>query len=276
MAKAKGGISGFAVGRKDVFTVPVDVLKEEPNFNCRLEYNGIEEFAQYVFKNGVMGLPPMKVYAKHGDPDGLYISEGHRRIRAVRRAIEMGAEIKGVLVMNDPGNEEDRTFNLISSNQGNPLTKIEQGLVFMRLVGYGWNQAQISERVGMSPAFISQAITLARAPKKIQDLITQGAVKDSTVLDAVTGADDEAQAYEVLVKSIEDSNNNGEGNRGVSRRVKAAVGKVSASGRIKLLNEMIEEQSLVLKDSPKYQAVKEVYAFLNGEKTVDELIAALK
>lgn len=276
MRKAKGGISGFAIGRKDVFTVPVDVLKEEPDFNCRLEYHGIEEFAHYVLKNGVMGLPPMKVYKKHDDPDGLYISEGHRRIRAVRRAIEMGAEIKGVLVMNDPGNEEDRTFNLISSNQGNPLTKIEQGLVFLRLIGYGWNQAQISERVGMSPAFISQAITLARAPKKIQDLITQGVVKDSTVLEAVTGANDEAQAYEMLIKSIEDSNNNGEGTRGVSRRVKAAIGKVSASGRIKLLNELIEEHSAVLKDNPKYQVIKEVCEFLNGRKTVDELLAVLK
>lgn len=276
MEKArKGGLKGFAVGRKDVFTVPLSVIKEEPDFNCRQKYEEIEEFAQYILKNGVMGLPPMRVYVKPNDPDGLYISQGHRRIRAMRMAVELGADIQGALVMNDHGTTEDRTFDLISSNEGYPLTKIEKGHVFLRLIGYGYNQSEIAQRTGKSAAFVSQAITLARAPKKIQELVLSGAIPDSTVYQAVTGADDEAHAYDVLLKSIEGANNNGEGRRGVSKRVGEALGKVSPSGRIKLLNEMIEEQSLILKDNPKYEVVKEVFSFLKGEKTMDELISII-
>lgn len=263
-----------AVGRKDVFMVPESFLNEEPGFNARLEYTEIPEFALYIKENGVNELPPLQVYKKKdaaGD-EHLYISKGHRRIRAIRMAIsEHGCDIKGVPCMFDDGNEESRTFGLVTENTQVPLTSLEQGLVFNRLIGYGYTQVDIATKIGKSQPYVHKCLTLAKTPKKVQDLLMTGVVDDSTVYEAATGATDPDSIYDILMKSLEV----GGGKRGgVRAAVQKAVGKKTLAGQAKSLGEWVEENSIVLKDDPRYQAVVWSLNFItakNPDFTLDGL-----
>lgn len=267
-------LKDIAANRKDMFFIDPRLLKEMPGFNVRLDYD-LDELSASILENGVK--VPLQVFV---EGETLYVKDGHRRLRAVMALIEAGADIKAVPCITTKGEtQEERIFDLITTNSGKALSKLEHGIAFIRLVNFGYTQNDIAQKIAKSAAYVSQAIILARAPKKVQDLIISGAVPDTTVYNAVSGAktdEDRDKAYDILVESIEKAKVEGKGSRGVSRHVASAVGKVSPAARVKLLNEMIEEQSLLLKDSPKYAAAKEVFAFLKGEKTMDELIAALK
>jgi ParB/RepB/Spo0J family partition protein len=266
-------MKAIAVGRKDVFMVPESYLKEEDGFNARLQYTEIPEFALYIKANGVNELPPLMVYKKKdaaGD-EGLYISKGHRRIRAIRMAInEHGCDIKGVPCMFDAGNEESRTFGLITENTQVPLTNLEQGLVFHRLIGYGYTQVDIAEKIGKSQPFVHKCITLAKMPKKVQDLLAANVVDDSTVYDAAKGAEPEA-VYDILMKSLEVG---GTARGGVRAAVHKAVGKKTLAAQAKTLGEWVEENSVILKEDSRYQAVAWAYNFVtakNNDFTLDGL-----
>lgn len=280
---AKGlGLREMAVGRKDVFLVPPHLLNEEENFNARKEYTGIEEFADFIRENGVLALPPLYVYRKG---DKWYISDGHRRIRAVRIVESEGIDVRGVPCMNDPLNEEDRTLALVTRNSGTPLTKMEQGDVFQRMVNFGYTNTEIAKKIGKSLPYVGQCLALATAPKKVQELLIAGVVNDTTVLTALGSVEDVSMAYEVIMDGVEAAKNtvvvNGNGGNGdvpnvtqrdVSRAVRTRVGKETVSTRMKNLGEWIEEQSLMLKDNARYDAIKDVYSFLRGEITVDDLV----
>jgi len=266
-------MKAIATGRKDVFMVPETYLNEEAGFNARLEYTEIPEFAAYIKENGVNELPPLMVYKKKdaaGD-EKLYISKGHRRIRAIRMAIaEHGCDIKGVPCMFDGGNEEARTFGLITENTQVPLTNLEQGLVFSRLIGYGYTQVDIATKIGKSQPFVHKCLTLAKMPKKVQDLLTSKVVDDSTVYEAATNADPDS-VYDILMKSLEIG---GAKRGGVRAAVQKAVGKKTLAGQAKTLGEWVEENSVMLKDDPRYQAVTWAYNFVtakNGDFTLDGL-----
>lgn len=267
----KGGLKEYAVGRKDVFLVPPDLLNEEPGFNARLEYTGIEEFADFICENGVLALSPLRVYRKE---ENLFISDGHRRIRGVRLAQTRGIEVKGVPCMNDPGNEESRTFGLITNNAGAPLTKLEQGMVCIRLTGFGYTQTEIAKKIGKSLAYVNQCIALGTAPKKVQDFLVSGVVNDSTVLTMLGNVEDPAQIYDIIVQSVEDVKScGGNGNqRDVAHAVRNRLGKETVSTRIKKLDGWIEENSIVLKADPKYRMICSVRSFLSGQSALEDLL----
>lgn len=292
------GLKAVAVKRSDVFIVPIDELHEEPGFNARLNYEGIQEFADFIRENGVLALPPLFVYTKQGR---IYISDGHRRIRAVRLVSEEGVEIKGIPCQNDPLNEEERTLAMITRNSGAPLTKLEQGMVFLRMLRFGWQQNQIAKKVAKSPAYVNQCIALANAPQKVQDLLTTRVVNDSTVLTMLGNVEDPEQIYDIIIESVNEVKANmaqeapvlSTGDpatdadvpipvvadppvevvqRNIARVVRNKIGKETVASRMKILDSWIQENELLYKNNQRYNVVRDVYAFLKGEKTWDEIV----
>ncbi len=107
-------------------------------------------------------------------------------------------------------------------------------------------------------------------PKKVQDLLTSKVVDDSTVYEAATNADPDS-VYDILMKSLEIG---GAKRGGVRAAVQKAVGKKTLAGQAKTLGEWVEENSVMLKDDPRYQAVTWAYNFVtakNGDFTLDGL-----
>ena len=96
----------------------------------------IDMLAKSIAEIGVK--KPLVVYWEDGK---AYVSDGHCRLMAAIRAIEVyKAEIKTVPVVTDDryANEADRIFGQIVHNQGKPFSQLEQAKVFKKLVDLGW------------------------------------------------------------------------------------------------------------------------------------------
>jgi|WetSurMetagenome_2_1015567.scaffolds.fasta_scaffold10977_5 ParB family transcriptional regulator, chromosome partitioning protein len=149
-----------------------------PGFNSRAvddpaNRQHIEELAGSIAQLGVR--QPLTVFI---EDDKVFVSDGHCRLAATLLAIERGADIKTVPVLQEPrgANEADRVFSQIVRNSGKPLTAFEQGAVYKRLVGFGWTVAQIAEKSGKSISHINQALDFQEAPDEVHKLVTSGQI----------------------------------------------------------------------------------------------------
>lgn len=110
--------------------------------------------------------------------------DGESRLRAVKQAIKEGAEIKSVPVIAEARHvsEEDRIASLLSRNTGKPLNMIERGEVFARLKNFGWTDADIATKTGITGAHVANILTLHSAPLAIKTMVTQAQVSATTAL----------------------------------------------------------------------------------------------
>lgn len=153
------------------------LLKVEEGYNIRENLN-LEELKAQIRENGVT-----KVMSVRQDGDNLFIVEGHRRHAACLELISEGVEIVGVPVRAVRLSNEERVVDLIISNDGMPLKMHEQGAAYLRLEAFGWTVDKIAQKVGKTPAHISNCLKLARMPKEVRDQINAGMLSPSIALD---------------------------------------------------------------------------------------------
>ena len=276
-ATAATGIKAIASGRKDIYRIDPRLLNIEDGFNARIDYSGGEELREFIRQNGVPGI--YKIYTKN---EKYYIKDGHRRQREVLALIEEGLEIKTVDCVHEKETDEERVFGLLSSNEGKPFSQREKGIIYLRLMNYGWSQTEIAAKIGKSQSLVSNAILLARAPKKVQKLMDSNLVPDSTVLSAMVALKEIPDAtddtlVEIITKSAAEAKEVGEGRSGAARRVRERVGRpmITPATRVKELGQFVEENSIVLKDNDRYKGVQSVYAFMKGDITIADLLARI-
>lgn len=273
-ATATTGIKAIASGRKDIYRIDPRLLNIEDGFNARIDYSGGEELREFIRQNGVPGV--YKIYTKN---EKLFIKDGHRRQREVLILITEGVEIKTVDCLHEKETDEERVFGLLSSNEGKPFSQREKGIIYLRLMNYGWSQVEIAAKIGKSQSHVSNCILLARAPKKVQALMDSNTVPDSTVIAAMISLKDipnsnDDTLVEIITKAASEAKEVGEGSRGVSKRVRERIGRptITPATRVKELGRFVEENSIVLKDNNRYKGVQSVYAYMKGEITIDELL----
>lgn len=173
------GIKDIAVGRSDVFRIPVEDILIKEGWNVRdmtlpENIDHVEELAKSIAEVGQK--EPIKVYL---EGDKVYVSNGHSRRLAVDIARKKyKADIKSMLCMVEAKNENeaDRTFTMIVSNQGKPLTPLEMGAVFKRLVEFGWTEKEIASKAGFSGQRVRDLLQLQGASPEIQKMIKTGKV----------------------------------------------------------------------------------------------------
>lgn len=194
-----------------------DLLKIDPRaidiqegFNARIDYGDIESLCNSIIENGVE--VPIKVYRNPEQKGRYIIVDGHRRYRATMMAIQSGVDIAYVpaRLSERSSNQESRLFDMIITNDGKSLSTYEQGVVYNRLLGYGYNQSEVAKKVGKSAALVGSAIRLATAPKVIQDYITQDMISSSLasqILRDTPNEVDQIRAIRTAVKSAEEKTN---------------------------------------------------------------------
>lgn len=113
----------------------------------------------------------------------VYLVDGECRLTACLELIEAGTPIDSVpTVQVKAGNEAERLIIAMTANTGKPLSKWESGGGFQRLIGYGWDEAKIAQRLGYSLRFIKEALELADAPEAVKHLLSEQAVTPSLAL----------------------------------------------------------------------------------------------
>ncbi|CAM6054485.1 unnamed protein product [Sphagnum tenellum] len=201
--KKAGTLRILASGRGDVLNVNPYLLTIKENWNSR-EANDpanlahIDSLARSFVEIGVQ--VPLAVVV---EGDKVVVTDGHCRLLGVFRAIEVyGAEIRSVKVITESrfATEADRVLSQIVRNSGKPLTVLEQGTVFVKLVNLGWSPKQIADKAGVGVVRITQILDLmAGANDGIKALVSSGKISPTTAALALKTHDGDADAAEAAL-----------------------------------------------------------------------------
>jgi ParB/RepB/Spo0J family partition protein len=182
----KMAIKDIAKGRSDLYKVDPAIIQMKDDWNSRDAADPANKDHIAMLKASIKEMGVKKPLVCYQEKDGIvYVTDGHCRLTAVRELIAEGVEIKLVPVMVEDklSNEADRIFSQIVHNAGKPLTVIEQGRVFKRLIALGWDQTGIATKAGITQSRVSQVLKLQTLPEKLQRYIVDGKVAATLVLE---------------------------------------------------------------------------------------------
>lgn len=144
-------------GRQDI---PIDLIDDNP-WQPRQDYDGIDELAADIQRNGLLQIPAGRRMAN----GRVQLQYGHRRLRAVRALgwPTMPVDIQPVVSDNDMA---IRAW--VENHNRQDFTPLDQARYFKRLQDDGWTQQQIADKLGLARPTISNAIRLLKLPEHLQ------------------------------------------------------------------------------------------------------------
>ena len=198
------------ITKMTAFMLDPRLIKVEPGFNARpLDEEHVEEFVVSIIAGGY--IPPMAVKVIDGEPT---VRDGHHRLEAYMRAIAKGADIKSVQVVEFTGNDADAVALLVTSAGGMPLTPLQRGVQYKKLVKFGWTNQQIAEVSGKSVQHVTDMLLLANSNNDVQQLVSSGQV-----------------AAHVALKTVRNEG------AGAGKKLKEQLAKAQSGGARKLTNK---------------------------------------
>lgn len=178
---AEKKIHGDSVSKVTSFAVDPRLLEVEEGFNARpLNAEHVAEMS-LAWRNGAV-FPPLEVRVDDGH---ILIVDGHHRHAAALDAIEKGAEIKSIDVRQFRGNDADRVAHMITSAGGLPLTPLQLGVQYRKLMGFGWTEKQIAGRLGKSQQHVKDMVILAEANSDVHQAVNAGEVSGTIAVGIV-------------------------------------------------------------------------------------------
>lgn len=205
-----------SVSKVTSFAVDPRSLEVEEGFNARPL--NLEHVAQMslAYRNGAV-FPPLEVRVDDGR---ILIVDGHHRHAAALDAISTGADVKALDCRQFRGGDADRVAHMITSAGGLPLTPLQLGIQLRKLIGFGWSEKQIADRIGKSVEHVKNTILLAEANSDVHKAVNAGEVSSTTAA--------------ALVKK--------HGSK-AGKVIQEGVAKAKASGKTKATPKMFAESS---------------------------------
>lgn len=156
-------------------------IKIRPSFNPRSVFD-IAELTESVRCNGI--VVPLRVKRIN---DSYELIDGERRLRACSALLEQGVEIKTVPVILEKNNlnEADCLLTALITNQGEPLSPLDEAYAYRRLLRYGWTQVELSQRVGKSQGHVSNRLMLLEAEPEVLNGVSNGEIGITETLQAI-------------------------------------------------------------------------------------------
>jgi|SRR6267378_265942 len=163
------------------FKIDPRIIEIEEGFNARpLDKDHIEEF-KVSYKTGAV-LPPVFVRVEEGR---IILIDGHHRVAALMKLIADGEDIVSIDAIQFRGNDADRVAHMLTSAQGLPLTPLQMGSAYKRLVNFGWGVKEISARVGKTYTHVSEMLKLTEANSDVRGMVERKEVAAHTALKLV-------------------------------------------------------------------------------------------
>lgn len=147
--------------------------------------DSIEEDAQFTLVNGIENMPHLKVEPR--EEGGVWAVDGHRRPLIVRRAIELGADLKSkdgnvwLPVKPFKGSATDRHLETLNSQRQLGLKPIEV-MRKVRELAAGvegeppLSATEISKRTGYLRQYVDQLLTLSDGDPEVHEMVSDGKV----------------------------------------------------------------------------------------------------
>lgn len=261
--------------KSDLYSVAPHLLMEEDGFNTRGMYcddyyelpevkAGIRLLAEAYTRGDY--VPPIIVKVRDGN---VYVREGHRRRRAILMAIEEGAEIRKVQVLEHKGDEAEQSLLIATSNDGLPLTPLERAVIYGRLSKWGWSDQEIATRVGRTVTHVRNGLQLLELPLDLKKMIQAGEVSATYAAELYGEHGD--NTIDVL-RSAQDQTGSG----GDEKPKKVTRKKVQPSGPKlgkRVVDAMHKSVSTLTNRLDSIKVQGETYVLTLTKDEVDELVA---
>lgn len=192
--------------RADLLNIDPRNIIVESDFNSRTDFGDIEGLMHSILNN--TQIEPITVTKVRGE-EKYILTDGERRLRAIRLAIEKGYEVPFIKAVIGSANLEDRIFAMVvTGTDKKPLNLLEQAEAYKKLVGLGYKVKEIATRVGKSEVNIYGLLNLAEAPKRVKNAIIDEEISTNTVMQLmkkVKTADDLLRVVEEAVNASKQS-----------------------------------------------------------------------
>jgi ParB/RepB/Spo0J family partition protein len=264
--------------RKDLLMVDPRLIVAIENDNIREDYGNIEELSESIIENGV------KVALRgYRDGENFIVTDGFRRSRAIKLALEKGIEIARVPFLLEPKGytKEQRILDMFIMNDGKRLTPLEEGKLFLKLENdYGFTRKEIAKKTGRTEGHISQMIQLQDAPQEAKEAIKDGKISASTVRKVVANTKNQEEAKEAVSKAIEKAQSEGK-KKATESDVDTSLIKPNNIGGnkdvklLKLKDLLIESSSRGI-NTERLDTAQMIYEFLSNRMLTESMIQYLE
>jgi len=172
--------------RAETFRIDPKLVILEKGFNLRTEGEDLDlhiDRLYHAMKAGAF-IPPVDVQVINGR---VIARDGHCRQRA---AVRLRKEMPDYTLecRQLRGDATDAVLHMLGTGSGSkPLSPLEQGRGFLRLVKMGLTSPQIAEKLGISRVTVDNGLTLAEAPLEVQEAIAKGEVSSTAAREALKG-----------------------------------------------------------------------------------------
>lgn len=191
------------VSKVTSFAVSPHALEVEEGFNARpLNMAHVAEMS-LAWRSGAV-FPPLEVRVEDGR---ILIVDGHHRYAAALDAISKGADIKSVDVRQFRGNDADRVAHMITSAGGLPLTPLQLGIQYRKLIGFGWTEKQVAARVGKSVEHVKNMVLLGEANSDVHQAVNAGEISGTAAVAMVK--EHGSKAGKVIQASLQEARADG-------------------------------------------------------------------
>lgn len=172
---AESKVHDAGVSKATTFNVRPDLVEVEPGFNRPISRENVEQFKTAIRAGAT--IPPIYVSV---DAGRIVMTDGEHRLIAVKELIAEGMEIPSMAAIQFRGSDADRIAHLLTSAQGKPLTPLESGLQYLKLLRLNWAVKTIADRIGRSVTHVNECILLAESNTDVQDHVRAGDVSGTT------------------------------------------------------------------------------------------------
>lgn len=181
--------SGGEIKRGNKFMVPPGMISIQEGFNVRSAFNPeyweSDEAVQHIesfchsYTEGKF-VPPIVVQVRDGN---CLVRDGEHRYRGLMLAIERGAQIQTIEVVEISGDELDELDTLYNSNNGKQWGVIGRAVIMKRYSSYGLTNAEIAIRLKVSEGTVSNYLMVMQMPLEMKRRISDGSLKLSVALE---------------------------------------------------------------------------------------------
>lgn len=217
----KTALTSIAHVKGSAINVDIDKLHFQEDFNPRIKdadhYAHIRTIADSIKSEGFYADKPLAgIVGFVGKRAVIFITDGRCRLEATHLAISEGAPIDDlpVVLKDRTTTREDLTVALVRSNSGKKFKPLELAVIVKRLFKFGWPAQMIADRLGFTPEYVNQLLTIAGAPSTIRQMIQDGEVPAAVAIQTLRTHGDEAAT--VLVQAVKAAKSNGQS--GITRK----------------------------------------------------------
>lgn len=167
-----------------------------------------EQLFQFIMAGGFKKLPEIEVRPRPGG--GVWIVDGHRRIKQIGRAIAAGAPIANpkdgkewIPVRQFEGSDIERIARVVTSAEKKEVSVASFIHVYKRLAGFNLTPEQIAKECNTKTAHVVAHLALGNANHDVQQMVAAGEVSTTIAVKvAKKHADDAGQVLgEALQKA---------------------------------------------------------------------------